>query len=126
MSVCIGTYSFSILGGCFHEHFLVFSLEFNFTHVVLRVRVRACVCVCLTLVSFSYSCPVLYLLKESRESVFSTFDIYLPGYVLVESLRAYSQCVVCRYQEGQTLGSVPLGLELQGVVSYPKSAAVAS
>ena len=77
-------------------------------------------CVCLTLVSFSYSCPVLYLLKESRESVFSTFDIYLPGWVLVESLRAYSS--VCRYQEGQTLGSVPLGLELQGVVSYPKSA----
>ena len=67
----------------------MFSLEFNFTHVVLRVRA----CVCLTLVSFSYSCPVLYLLKESRESVFSTFDIYLPGCVLVESLRAYSECV---------------------------------
>lgn len=54
VSVCIGTYSFSILGGCFHKHFLVFSLEFNFTHVVLRVRVRACL---------SDSCVILLLLS---------------------------------------------------------------
>ena len=80
VSVCIGTYSFNILGGCFHEHFLVFSLELNFTHVILRVR--ACVfvwllCHSLTLVL----CCIFWRNPENLCSVHLTF-IFLGVYLL--------------------------------------------